>query len=182
MKKAAKIILGTTLLLFLFRGTVFRSLITYHDVGSRPAIELGNQDLIQAIKYESNGQHLDINDITEIARALTTAHLSFTIGKASVNPNELVKTKKANCVGYAAMFNAIAMYMIQEEDLDKEYEIQHKIGKLEFIGIDLHQYSDSPFLKDHDYNIILNKVTKEEVAIDASVSDYLWVKKVRAAP
>ena len=80
------------------------------------------------------------------------------------------------------MFNAIAIYMIQEEDLDKEYEIQHKIGKLEFIGIDLHQYSDSPFLKDHDYNIILNKVTKEEVAIDASVSDYLWVKKVRAAP
>ena len=89
-------------------------------------------------------------------------------------------SKKANCVGYAAMFNAIASYLIKKQGVENEYEVQHKIGKLDFLGIDLHQYSGSPFFKDHDYNIICNKITKEEVAVDASVADYLWVERVSA--
>jgi hypothetical protein len=141
---------------------------------------LTNQHLIQVVDNEPLEEEINIDVIIEVATKLTTSHLSFTTGKASANPNELAMSKKANCVGYAAMFNAIASYLIKKQGVENEYEVQHKIGKLDFLGIDLHQYSGSPFFKDHDYNIICNKITKEEVAVDASVADYLWVERVSA--
>ncbi|MFK8057272.1 MAG: hypothetical protein AB8F78_14205 [Saprospiraceae bacterium] len=160
------------------RGPIFRALITYHDIGTRPTIAITNTALIQQIEAIVGEKGLDIKDIQEIAEKLTTAQLSFTTAKASSDPNVLVSSKHANCIGYAAMYNSIATYLIEQNGLEDEYKVQHKKGKLDFLGIDLHQFSDSPFFKDHDFNVIKNRETQDVIAVDATVLDYLWVGKV----
>jgi len=57
-------------------------------------------------------------------------------------------------------------------------EAKHQIGQLEFLGINLHQYFDNPFFKDHNFNTITDNKTHKTLAIDPSVSDYLWISKV----
>jgi len=178
MKKALKIIGIVTLILIICRGFIFRSTIHYTDIGNRKEIKITNLDLIASINKASQNKSIDIYTIAEIANDITTQQLQFTTGKASNNPNKLINTKQANCVGYAAMFNSIANYLIKENGLQNEIKAYHKIGKLDFLGIDLHQFFDSPFFRDHDFNELSNNITKESIIIDPSVSDYLYINRV----
>ena len=56
-------------------------------------------------------------------------------------------------------------------------EAQHKIGHLSLLEMNLHQFFESAFFKDHDFNELNNKKTGQTISIDPSVSDYLWIKK-----
>ena len=114
----------------------------------------------------------------EIADKITKEELKFTTNRASNNPNELINTNQANCVGYSAMFNSIANYLIRKYKLQNEIKSEHKIGQLELFGINLHQFFESPFFRDHDFNEITNKISGEKIFIDPSVSDYLRIKRV----
>ncbi len=60
----------------------------------------------------------------------------------------------------------------------QEVEATHKIGQLDFLGIDLHQFFESSFFKDHDFNQIRNLGTGEVILVDPSISDYLWINRV----
>lgn len=166
------------LLITLFRGPIYRQLVTYTDVGSRPEFELTDQRLIDRIAAQSKDQQLDFHAIVTIANQITTNELKFTTRRASGNPNELAKTKRANCVGYSALLNSIASYLIRENELDHTVRAEHKIGKLKLVGIDLHQFFSSSFFKDHDFNELTNLQTGQVIAIDPSVSDYLWINEV----
>lgn len=178
MKKIFKIIGITILLLIICRGFIFRSTIYYTDIGDRKDIKITNTDLIKTINKASKDKDLDIYTIAEIADNITTEQLQFTTGKASNNPNKLINTKKANCVGYAAMFNAIANHLIEQNGLQNEIKAKHKIGKLDFLGVDLHQFFDSPFFRDHDFNELTSDSLEETIIIDSSVSDYFWIDRV----
>jgi len=178
MKKAIKIFGTTLLVVVLFRGLIFRSLIEYQEIGTRSLIELMDERLIEKIKAKSNKSLLGISKIVKIADSVTRQELSFTFKKASCNPNELIETKKANCIGYSAMFNSIASYLIIKNNLQTEFSAEHLVGKIDFFGLDMHQYFDDPFYKDHDFNIIKNLKTGVELIIDPTVSDYLWIDRV----
>jgi hypothetical protein len=54
------------------------------------------------------------------------------------------------------------------------------IGKLDFWGYDLHQISNDPFYKDHDYNVITNIKTGKKIFVDPSVADCFWINRVRS--
>ena len=60
-----------------------------------------------------------------------------------------------------------------------EYKAEHKIGEIKLLGIDVHQYFDSQFYKDHDFNEVRNLVTGEKVSIDPTLSDYLRIETVK---
>ena len=109
---------------------------------------------------------------------ITTEELHFITSRASNNPNDLINSKQANCIGYSAMFNSIANYLIKKNQLESKIEVQHKIGQLYLLGIDIHQFFDSPFFRDHDFNEIKNKETGEVISVDPSVSDYLWINSI----
>ena len=178
MKKALKIIGVSILILILFRGIIFRLVIKYNEIGSRPEIEITNSNLIEEIESNSENREIDLKEILEIADKITKEELKFTTNQASNNPNELMYTNQANCVGYSAMFNSITNYLIRKNKLQDEIEAEHKIGQLELFGINLHQFFESPFFRDHDFNEITNKKTGEKIFIDPSVSDYLRIKRV----
>lgn len=178
MNRIVKALVLFLFLLILFRGPVFRSLIRYEAIETRPEINISNADLINRIAAKSVGKKLTPKKITEIADAITTETLKFTTRRASQNPNELIVSRKANCIGYAAMFNAIANYLIKEHRLHKQIEAQHNVGKIYLCGVDLHQFFANPFFKDHDFNQIKDRQTGEIISTDASVSDYLWITRV----
>ncbi len=178
MKKFLKISGILILVLMLFRGVIFRLVIKYNDIGTRSVVVLTNKKLIEKIDRESDNIEIDIKSILSIANGITTEALGFTTGQASNNPNQLINSKQANCVGYSAMFNSIADYLIRKNNLQGEIKAEHKVGQLELFGINLHQYFESSFFKDHDYNELVDKKTGDKIAIDPTVSDYLWIKRV----
>ena len=173
-----KVIGVSILILILFRGIIFKLAIKYNEIGSRPEIEITNQKLIEKVVRNSENKEIDLKNILEIADKITKEELTFTTNRASNNPNELINTNQANCVGYSAMFNSITNYLIRKNKLQDEIEAKHKIGQLELFGINLHQLFESPFFRDHDFNEITNKKSGEKIFIDPSVSDYLRIKRV----
>lgn len=166
------------MILILFRGIIFRLAIKYNEIGTRPKIEITSGDLMERIERKSKDKKNDLKSIVEVADEITTTELKFTTNRASNNPNELINTKQANCVGYSAMFNSITNYLIRKNELQNEIEAEHKIGQLELFGINLHQYFESPFFRDHDFNEITDKKTGNKISIDPSVSDYLWINRI----
>ena len=104
--------------------------------------------------------------------------MSFSSYASSNNPNLVYQTGKANCIGYSALFNSIANYLIETQKLENKYRAIHLIGRLDFLGIDLHQFFDDPFLQDHDFNGIENLENGERIYIDPSLSDYFRINYV----
>ncbi|MEZ5043415.1 MAG: hypothetical protein R2828_26195 [Saprospiraceae bacterium] len=178
MSKTLKIIGLFMVILILFKSPFYRLTIKYREIGIRPEVKIKDEMLIKVIKIKSINREMNMEGIVEIANEITNTELAFTIRQKSNDPNELIYLKRANCMGYSAMFNSIANYLIRENGLETKIEAQHKIGKLEFLGIDLHQFFENPFYKNHDYNQIRNLESGKIVSIDPSVSDYLWIKKI----
>jgi len=178
MKRTLKIFGILILILILFRGCIYRNTINYGEIGVREEVELTNQELLNKIKSKSANRNIDLKEIINIANSITNEELSFTKNQVSDNPNELINTNRANCIGYSAFFNSIANYLIRQNDLENEMVAKHHVGLLDFMGINLHQFFDDPFFKDHDFNTIENLVSGEIVSIDPSVSDYLMIERV----
>ncbi len=174
-----KIILTLLLISILFRGWIFRQLITYTSIGTRASIEITNPKLLDRIQKESSKKTHSLEKIILLARTITNKELGFSSGQVSNNPNELIHTKKANCVGYAAMFNSIANYLIKENKLEQQYASKHRIGRLALLGFNLNQLFDSPFFRDHDFNEIIKLPNSSIILIDPSLSDYLRIDYVR---
>ena len=178
MKKFFKIFGIVVLILILFRGFIFRFAINYTEIGSREKVEITNQKLIGKIISRSKGKRIGVESIAEIADQITRSELRFATSQTSNNPNELIDTKKAHCIGYSAMYNSIANYLIVRNDLQNEVESKHLVGKLDLFGINLHQFFDNSFFRDHDFNEVTNKRTGEKIFIDPSVSDYFRINKI----
>lgn len=178
LKKVAIITGILFLLLFLFRGWLYKNTVNYTAVGERSITELTDKKLIAEIKKAKNEKHLTINEIIKIAENITIQKLQFTSSKVSNNPNQVVKRGKANCVGYAALFNAIGNYLITAQQEEGKYKFHHLVGKIDFMGMDLHQLLSSSFFKDHDYNEIELLETAEKIYVDPSASDYFGVHRI----
>jgi len=179
MKPLLKIIGILFLIFILFKGWIFRQLITYSNIGSRENIEITHSNLLEKIRLKSSDESMTIEKIVQISRSITIQELSFSRTQISRNPNDLFNTKKANCIGYAAMFNSIANHLIHSNNLELKYAANHQIGRLELLGFNLHAFFNSPFFRDHDYNEIIDLQKRKTLAIDPSVTDYLGINYVR---
>ncbi|WP_234859402.1 hypothetical protein [Aquimarina aquimarini] len=178
MCKSLKIIGISILILILCRGWIYRNLIHYSQVGKRESITITNKNLQKEIQKQVENKSLDIHQIADIATTITNTTLHFSTKKASRNPNLLYTSGKANCVGYAAMHNGVANYLIQQNKLSNRIKTQHLIGQIFIFGIDLHDFFDHPFFRDHDFTTIKDFETGETIFIDPSVSDYLRINSV----
>ena len=179
MKKIFKIITVFVLIIILFRGIIYRTLIKYNEIGTRNEVRLTNANLKAIIKSKSINTKMDLKNILKIANEITNEELKFTWEKSTNNPNEVIATHKANCVGYSAMFNSVVNYLIRENALQDKIEAKHKIAHLELIGINVHNHFKSSFFKDHDFNEVINKKTGDKFYIDPSVSDYFGIRRIK---
>jgi hypothetical protein len=53
-------------------------------------------------------------------------------------------------------------------------------AKITFLDFDLHQLTDSPFFKDHDYNVVEDMQSGERLFVDASTKDVLGIGIVKS--
>ncbi|HFB99541.1 MAG TPA: hypothetical protein ENJ53_01935 [Phaeodactylibacter sp.] len=166
------------LLIFLLRGWIFRYAISYTKIGERNNIEITNSKLIKEINLAKQKKHLSINEIIAISNNITKRKLYFSTSKTSSNPNELFEKRAANCIGYASFFNAVANYLIKDQKEEKKYKANHLIGSISFLTINLHQFFDRPFFRDHDFNEIVIIETGEKIFVDPSISDYLGIDRI----
>ena len=164
------------LILFLFRGFIFRATIVYHPLGTREIYPLQDSTILKQIPLDVPIGDLEKNMI--IAQKFTNKHLSFSFGNAPFMPEDVFHQQEANCIGYAALYCATLAYLNENGSLTESYEVRHLYGKLYFMGFDLHRLFKSAFFKDHDYVEIINESTEKKTYIDPSLSDYLWIKHV----
>ena len=157
-------------LLFLtipFRGFVFRNVVDYHSFKDRK-ISFGEN--FKAANFRCK----NIDEILDFALKQTSEKLEFKLN----NPGKFMLTGKANCVGYSSFFASYISQLLLKNNLKNEWKVCHKVGKLEFFGIDVHQYFSSPSFKDHDFVVVENLKTKEIIAVDAALYDYTGIERV----
>ncbi|MCG8330209.1 MAG: hypothetical protein MI974_21095 [Chitinophagales bacterium] len=164
------------LILFLFRGSIYRSIIVYHPLGTREVYPLQDSTILKKIPLNSSIGDIDRN--MSIAQKFTNKYLSFSFGNAPFLPEDVFHQQEANCVGYAALYSATLVYLNENGSLTESYEVRHLYGQLYFMGFDLHRLFKSPFFKDHDYVEIIHKSTGEKRYVDPSLSDYLWIQHI----
>jgi hypothetical protein len=178
IKKATKYLGIILVLVILFRGFLYRTLVHYTLVDTRSSVTLTNKKLIEEIDKETRGVVLDIDEIIDVCNSITSKRLSFTFDAVPGNPNEVYDFGKANCVGYSALFNSIGNYIVNQQNQNLQYEFTHHVGKLFFLGIDMHTMSDNPFLSNHDFNKVTVVATGETIYLDPSMRDYLRIRTV----
>ncbi len=169
------LIIGATL--FLFRGGLFRFMVSYENSGTGMSYQATSSDLIKYLD-ENGSTQLNIDQIIVTSLDLTADKLRFTADANDNNPNDLITTETAHCVGYATFCATACNYLLRQNSLNDTWKAQAHKGQLYVFGKNVHQFFDSPFFKDHDFVIIENTTTGATIAVDPSVYDYLWVEKV----
>lgn len=186
MKIIKRIVLSILVLIaigLLFRGWFYRHLVTYKSMGQRADYSATADKLIDCIEAGAAGKKdLDIQAIIRLGRAITSKQLTFTADRNDIDPNKLINSKTAHCVGYASFFATTCNYLLNKYNLADTWVSKSQVGQLYFLGTNIHQYFNSPFFKDHDFVIIENKKTGEILAVDPALSDYLWIDFVAYTP
>jgi hypothetical protein len=176
--------IGIFLLLFLLTGLivggwVYRYLIMYKTIGERLPYAVKEPVLLQYISSNDHLQEPEVNDIIILSLKLTSKRLHFTNGINSKDPNELILSNSANCIGYAAFFSTVCNKLLEKHNLKGEWIAKPQIGQLYCFGTNIHPYFKSTFFKDHDFVIIENKNTDRFMAVDPSLYDYTRIQYVK---
>ncbi|MBO9700932.1 MAG: hypothetical protein J7604_12035 [Sporocytophaga sp.] len=182
MKISKRLFLSTLILLtilLLFRGWFYRSLVTYKSIGQRHSYLPRDKNLISYIETNvEENKKVDIKDIIEIGLSATAKRLNYSVDPKTNDPNSLIYTKTAHCVGYATFFATTCNYLLKKYNLDKNWEAKPQIAQLYIFRTNIHQFFNSPFFKDHDIVIIENQRTGETFAVDPTLNDYLYIDTI----
>ena len=176
IKRTFLTILILTTVGLLFRGWFYRHLVTYKSVGLRTNYLATDEKLTGYIDASIDKQtDLDIKQIIKLGLSITSRQLNFTSDKNDIDPNKLINSKTAHCVGYATFFATTCNYLLDKYNLADTWTAKPQVGQLYFLGTNIHKYFNSTFFKDQDFVTIENKTTGEIVAVDPTVNDYLRI-------
>ncbi|OEK07613.1 hypothetical protein A8C32_17610 [Flavivirga aquatica] len=174
-----KTLLIVLLIGVVFKGWIYRYVVTYKPIEKRTNYLIVNGELVNSIETKLiNNEGLKIEKIIDIGLSVTSQQLRFTATKNYRDPNKLISTRTANCIGYAAFFSASCNYLLKKYDLDSIWVATPHKGQLYLLDINIHKYFKSPFFKDHDFVIIENMRTGNTLAIDPTIYDYLGVNYI----
>ena len=182
IKRTLLIILIISTVGLLFRGWFYRHLVTYKSDGIRTNYLATNIKLTDYIDANTDNQtDPDIKQIIKLGLSITSRKLNFTANKKNdTDPNKLIISKSAHCVGYASFFATTCNYLLEKYNLSDTWTAKPQAGQLDFLGTNIHKYftrffKDRNFIKDHDFVTIENKKTGEILAVDPTANDYLRI-------
>ncbi len=170
-----------TIFCLVFRSWIYQRLFSYKNIGEKNNIEAQSTYLIDYINEETSGfQPENINDIIEKSLQITSKKLSFEQAKNDIDPNKLIRTENAHCVGYSAFFNTTCSYLLKKYHFSDDWNCKHLVGKIYCMNTDIHPYFKSGFFRDHDFNIIFNKKDPDKTYYtDPTLFDYSRIKYVK---
>jgi hypothetical protein len=173
-------LLALTILTFLLRNWLFWQLFSYQAVGDRPAYAIENPQLRAYIENEwPDNSTKSPRAVLKKALQLSAQQLHFTAAHNHNDPNLLLNSHSAHCVGYAAFTTTVCNELLQRYQLNAEWKAEARVGQIHCLGINVHPYFQSAFFKDHDFVVLRNLKTGEELAADPTVYDYLGITFVR---
>ncbi len=179
IKRTFLTIIILTVVGILLRGSLYRKLVTYKSIGQRTNYIATNHKLIDYLNQIADKEtNQNINQLIELSLSATSKQLNFTTDKNNNDPNKLITTRIAHCVGYASFFATTCNYFLKKYNLIDTWTTKTQIGQLYFLGTNIHQYFDTPFFKDHDFVTIENKKTGEFFAVDPTINDYFFINYV----
>jgi len=153
--------------------------LSYSILKTRQTKSLKNDSLKNVIDtWLIQNEDADINDMVDFNLDLTAKQLNFTFGKCSSDPATIINTRKANCIGYSALFSSLMNYTLGKKQLDKRYKCYHYVGKIFYAGQNINALINDPFFKDHDFNLVKDKENKNNIAVDPSFYEYSGIKRV----
>jgi hypothetical protein len=165
MKKKLLKISILCLFIFLIKGIIYRQLVDYQEVNQRNLIPIDNKIIKNDLDiFLNKNPNATVEEIVEFSLNFSTKNIKYTFGKCSVNPNNLIENKLTNCIGYSALFNAVSRYLLDKKGFNS-VKSEHKIGHLFFIGFNLHSLFKNPAFKDHDYNVITDKLSNKNTQL-----------------
>lgn len=159
------------LLIVLVRSFLFNFFFSYKIIDERKVLKLEQK--------VSNKNSKSVEDIIHDELNETSSLLSFTFNKCDNDPNKLLESKKANCIGYSAFLSASINNKFYLESLNNEWKAEHKVGEIYFLGYNIHPLFKSKFFKDHDFVVIENRKTNEIIAVDPALYDYFKISKIK---
>ena len=167
---------------FVAREWIYNRVVTYKSIGARTDYPVTNALLIKKIE-SALGNHIepDVDEIIDISLMITSSQLNFTPEDNDIDPNRLISSRTAHCIGYASYFATTCNYLLKKNGLHEQWIARPQIGQLYVLRSNVHQYLDSPFLKDHDFVIIQNRATGKILAVDPTVNDYFKINLVKYA-
>jgi hypothetical protein len=176
IKRTLLTILILTIVGLLFRGWFYRHLVAYKSLGIRTNYLATDVKLTDYINASIDKQtDPNIEKIVKLGLSITSRQLNFTAHKNDIDPNKLINSKSAHCVGYASFFATTCNYLLGKYNVADTWIAKAQVGQLYFLGTNIHKYFNSSFFKDHDFVTIENKITGEIYAVDPTVNDYLCV-------
>lgn len=179
MKKFLRVSLVLLATAVVLRGCIFRQVIVYQTVGQRNAYPLTNPAFKAYLSDNARlSAHCSATDVIDRALTLTAERLHFTADNNPIDPNRLYETRTAHCVGYAAFFVTACNYLFKENGMGDTWSAHQHIGQLYCFGTNVHPFFSTPFFKDHDFVIIQNWQTGEQIAVDPNMYDYLYIREI----
>lgn len=176
IKRTFLTIIILTVVGILFRGWLYRHLVTYESVGLRTNYTATDHKFVDFIDKSADDEiNQDIKQIIKLGLSITSERLNFTNDKNDIDPNKLINSKTAHCVGYASFFASTCNYLLEKYKLDNKWSAKSRVGEIYFLGANIHKYFSNPFFKDHDFVTIENKITGETFAVDPTITDYLHI-------
>lgn len=155
-------------------------LLQYKIISERKPITLTDDSLKREVdRWLAASHEFSIDSLTDFLLDVSEEKLTFTFDKCTSDPNKLLKHPKANCVGYAAFFNSLMNYALKKKKLTHKFSCRHYVGKIYFDGNNVNTWFNDPFFRDHDFAVIHDLKTGEDIAVDPSLFDYLGVRRVQ---
>ena len=95
--------------------------LSYSIIKTRPTKTLKNDSLKDVINtWLNQHENTSIDDLVDFNLELTSNQLTFSFDKCSPDLTSLIKNRKANCIGYSALFNSLMNYTLMKKKLNKK--------------------------------------------------------------
>jgi hypothetical protein len=167
--------LAILIIWYFFGPSVYRWSVSYVAMEERTGHKATAPALIVYINEEASEKTEEIKEIVRQSLKLTSDKLSFTLEACPRDPNLLIETKEAHCIGYARFTATVCNHLLEKNKLSGEWKARSVQGQLYLFGYNLHSMFSNPFFRDHDFVIIENSKTKDAYYVDPTASDYLGV-------
>lgn len=178
--KTTGAVLFTLLLLFLCRGTIYRSLISYHPITERPIYYIDNeQQFLKQLVHEGYKDFVPETEQDIILKSLeiTAKHFSYSLRQKQIDPNKTMSLNNGHCVAYSAYYEAVCNYLLEQHGYYTARRYAYcraYAGEIFFLGYNIHSLFHDPSFKDHDYNVIY--AGEHRYYVDPTLYDYSGIK------
>lgn len=173
MKKFFRVALVLVLLAVLFRGQLYRLLVSYQVATYRPITLVPDAEL-QALSDSLQRESDNLEGFVFNVQQFAGRQLSFRANNSGRSTAAILAGGEANCVGYAQVVTDLIKRNIKEYP---RHEVKQGIATLSLLGFDLHALFSSPSFRDHDVVEILQE-GETLLVLDPSLWDYTAIKEV----